>query len=431
MKRIFTLLLLAPLACAGQNFLIRGKVQLPSVNHITVSYYVDFNLRLIRDSIELDVNGSFAYDFRLKGDSKYCYIKCGNESINIWAIPYDTLDIQINQKSGIRFSGPSARIQEYLQIESDYWTALFDSATNLNSRMGTALSRPLTDEYFQAHEILTNKRILHLTKFLKDQPDAVTQAFIERQRNDLTFTDLYYKLTYDSPHLDKFQFYNRTVILQENEKNGFLAKYNFTETNPFNNILQLQSLRFLEFSNQFFTHVAVKSIRENNVTGEKCFLREVFGAIDQFVHDPQCNIVQKAYFLQNRLRSFQTFGMPEEADLVEFSNSIANLEEKHPELGCLIRDDFNLMVYRLNQFIGYTAPALDLTDETGLNYSLTSENGRYIYVKVWASWCGPCIQQIPSWNKLVEKFKTNTSVAFIMISIDAREDKWLKGSEEI
>jgi thiol-disulfide isomerase/thioredoxin len=426
MKQIFVFLFFLSFASTAQNFTISGKVHVPIVRHIMLSYYEDFNLRHIEDSIVLDADRSFTYELRMEEKGKFCYIGVGGDFIEIWAVPGQHLIVEIRPDKKVVFSGALSKVQEYLQIQSDYWAELFDSARSKNHLLDVALSKPLTDEYFQAHELLTTKRIQHLRNFLKETTDLHTQAFITRQSQDLIFTDLYYKLTSNSPDLQKFQFYSDRFNLHNNETNDFQRKYEFTQTNPFNNSLYLRSQRFLAFSNQFLTHVAVKAIRENALSGEEHFLRAVFDAIDQFVADPEGNAVHKAYFLQNRFKSFENFGLPEETALVEYANYIARLEEQHPPIGCIIRDDFNLAVYQLNQFVGYPAPPIQLKDDTGSAYFFASENGSIVYLKVWASWCRPCIEQIPSWNKLMEKFRSNPQVSFIMISIDASEDKWLK-----
>jgi thiol-disulfide isomerase/thioredoxin len=50
--------------------------------------------------------------------------------------------------------------------------------------------------------------------------------------------------------------------------------------------------------------------------------------------------------------------------------------------------------------------------------------GKFTYIDVWATWCGPCCKEIPHLEKLVEKFKGNDKVQFISISTDANADAW-------
>ena len=72
-------------------------------------------------------------------------------------------------------------------------------------------------------------------------------------------------------------------------------------------------------------------------------------------------------------------------------------------------------------------------DFKGGEKSLDSFKGKYVYIDVWATWCGPCIQQIPFLNSL-EKEYHRKNIAFVSISTDesrrsggswdAAENKW-------
>ena len=74
-------------------------------------------------------------------------------------------------------------------------------------------------------------------------------------------------------------------------------------------------------------------------------------------------------------------------------------------------------------------PAFDvtLTDRNDQTVQLSSLlKGKFTYIDVWATWCGPCKMEIPHYAKLVEKFKGNDKVQFISISIDENVKAWKK-----
>ena len=72
-------------------------------------------------------------------------------------------------------------------------------------------------------------------------------------------------------------------------------------------------------------------------------------------------------------------------------------------------------------------------DVKGGKKSLDSFKGKYVYIDVWATWCGPCIQQIP-YLQTLEKEYHNKNIEFVSISTDesrrsggsweAAEKKW-------
>ncbi|HOK38107.1 MAG: TlpA disulfide reductase family protein [Bacteroidales bacterium] len=63
-------------------------------------------------------------------------------------------------------------------------------------------------------------------------------------------------------------------------------------------------------------------------------------------------------------------------------------------------------------------------DKNGKVYSLSDFKGKYVYIDVWASWCGPCRTEIPYLKVLKEKFK-NKNIAIIGISVDENRNDWL------
>jgi len=76
---------------------------------------------------------------------------------------------------------------------------------------------------------------------------------------------------------------------------------------------------------------------------------------------------------------------------------------------------------------GEEAYPFSYPDKNGKTVSMASLKGKVILVDVWATWCGPCRQEIPHLKKLEEEMK-GKEVAIISLSTDAVTDKekWLK-----
>jgi len=58
--------------------------------------------------------------------------------------------------------------------------------------------------------------------------------------------------------------------------------------------------------------------------------------------------------------------------------------------------------------------------------SLENFKGRYVYIDLWATWCGPCLVELPHLEALQEEYKNNRNIAFVSISIDSNKDAWRK-----
>lgn len=74
---------------------------------------------------------------------------------------------------------------------------------------------------------------------------------------------------------------------------------------------------------------------------------------------------------------------------------------------------------------GKTAPDITMETIDGKQVQLASLlKGKFTYIDVWATWCGPCCAEIPHLEKLVEKYKDNDKVQFISISVDTNRKAW-------
>jgi len=80
---------------------------------------------------------------------------------------------------------------------------------------------------------------------------------------------------------------------------------------------------------------------------------------------------------------------------------------------------------------GKKSPEFDYENYNGGKTSLESLRGKYVYIDVWATWCGPCLREIP-YLKEVEKDYRNKNIEFVAISIDEAKDydKWRDMIEE-
>ena len=74
---------------------------------------------------------------------------------------------------------------------------------------------------------------------------------------------------------------------------------------------------------------------------------------------------------------------------------------------------------------------VDYENFKGGTTSLVDLKGKYVYVDVWATWCGPCKREIP-FLKEVEKAYHGKNIEFVSISVDKAKDHdaWKQMVEE-
>lgn len=62
-------------------------------------------------------------------------------------------------------------------------------------------------------------------------------------------------------------------------------------------------------------------------------------------------------------------------------------------------------------------PDFRILSENGNTFNLSELKGKKVFVNLWASWCPPCREELPSIQKLYQSVDTN-KVIFVLISID-------------
>ena len=77
---------------------------------------------------------------------------------------------------------------------------------------------------------------------------------------------------------------------------------------------------------------------------------------------------------------------------------------------------------------GQPAPDFTLDDLEGQSVSLSDFRGQAVFLDFWASWCGPCIEDLPHLAKIKQQAQ-NQKIAFLSISLDASVKQWCQAVE--
>lgn len=81
-------------------------------------------------------------------------------------------------------------------------------------------------------------------------------------------------------------------------------------------------------------------------------------------------------------------------------------------------------IYKNANTYGDNSPAPDFSyeDVNGKKVSLKELRGKYVYIDVWATWCGPCKMEIPHLSK-IEALYEHHKIRFVSLSVDKHADK--------
>lgn len=105
-----------------------------------------------------------------------------------------------------------------------------------------------------------------------------------------------------------------------------------------------------------------------------------------------------------------------------------------------IEDTENLFSYldnryekiaKVNKLIGMPSPQFTAYENRdGSTTSLSDLKGKYVYIDVWATWCKPCLGEIPALKELEKEF--GKQMHFVSISVDKpnKHETWKKMVDE-
>ncbi len=79
--------------------------------------------------------------------------------------------------------------------------------------------------------------------------------------------------------------------------------------------------------------------------------------------------------------------------------------------------------------VGNPLPDFETYTVDGKLDKLANYKGEYLLIDFWASWCGPCIKEIPNLKAVYKDYK-DKGLRLIGISVDDSQDKWKKAIHE-
>ncbi len=72
--------------------------------------------------------------------------------------------------------------------------------------------------------------------------------------------------------------------------------------------------------------------------------------------------------------------------------------------------------------VGLPAPDFTFPGLDGNKVSLSDYRGKVVFINIWATWCPPCVEEMPSMQKLYQKLK-GENFEILAVSIDSKGAK--------
>ncbi|GAA4243790.1 TlpA disulfide reductase family protein [Winogradskyella damuponensis] len=142
--------------------------------------------------------------------------------------------------------------------------------------------------------------------------------------------------------------------------------------------------------------------------------------------------ISKDYFTEDLIN----YGTKEDLEkaIEDYKSAYNDIKIKYPKVDstrvALMDRNIEGSIVQLNRFMaskiatraafpkGSPSPTFENYENfAGGDLSLSDLKGKYVYFDIWATWCGPCIKEIPSLKKVEKQFE-GKNIAFVSISVD-------------
>jgi len=77
---------------------------------------------------------------------------------------------------------------------------------------------------------------------------------------------------------------------------------------------------------------------------------------------------------------------------------------------------------KLKPWSGDSPPPLALTDLDGKSHKLSDYRGKVVVINFWATWCGPCVKEMPDFEKLAGKL-SDEDFALVTVNFGEKADR--------
>ncbi|HIA36505.1 MAG TPA: TlpA family protein disulfide reductase [Flavobacteriales bacterium] len=369
------------------------------------------------DTAFLDSMGKFSLFIELKEEKYGWFIHGGPFEINgitmlrsertaMYFVPGDSIELTINPEmfdESISYYGSGGAINNYLAKRY-----LIEEKMGIPAKEMYALD---PQAFSSKTDSIKAALITHLNLYVKENPEA-PKKFTKNERANTIYSWALKRINYPEFHRNYTEFASFDL---GPEYYKYLSDLNLDDSSLTENLI------YKNFLNEYIASEAKKVIAEDtSLTNENIGLLEVKiqMATELFKTKDLSN-----YLLFNCMYQYikqkGTKGIG--ALMEEFEKTCTNDEYKTK-----VRESYDIWK---NLVEGNEAPDFACPDINEDSVSLSDFRGKYVYVDIWATWCGPCRRELPHLEKLQEEYK-DKNIVFLSVSIDEDEEAWKKMVKE-
>lgn len=386
-KLILIVSVLAIISCTEEKKLEYSIINGTIENNIAETALIRGNNFETR--IPINENGSFSDTLRINNDGFYeMYI--GRERTEIFLEQGKNISVELNADEfdeSLKYIGDLANTNNFL-VSKFLWEEKNVDYKELYSLDENNFLQQVNQNQKSVDSIYTANNIANknFESILKDEDKYSRALLIEN------YKDAHSYFTGKEDYNVSTKFYDQ------------LKDIDYKDTLAFRNSMAYQNL----LSGHFNRVVGEENAKSDDTKETILYLKKVDASLPD------------GYAKDKIMSSYLQFGLKPDASLEEAYN-IYKSSEPNPENLARITEHYNKLKAITE---GSPSPTFNYENHKGGTTALADLKGKYVYIDVWATWCGPCLREIPSLKEVEKDYSKN--VQFVSISIDEPKDydKW-------
>jgi thiol-disulfide isomerase/thioredoxin len=347
----------------------------------------------------VNTTGEFKLDTIIKHPSIATF-EYGQMSFPIYLSPGQDINIKVDTR---QYRG-GAEFTAGQSIENKFLLAYEEFKSNLEPQDYKSFFSSNEKDFLVAVE-LRNEKINQFQQDYQKKHGTFSKEFAETFQSEVDHDAAILRMTY--PEYYKYFNPDSTLVLSENYE-SFFQNISIDDDKS----MSLPTYR--EFIRMYLDYQIAK-----DTSTEKSQTEKYFDQISTHFQSGGC----KSYLYYKVMKDAIDYRVNEVTPLLAQYQSLESNDRYVKEI--------NIAYNKWQPLLkGNTAPDFTYKDISGKDISLSSLKGKVVYIDVWATWCGPCLSELPFLEKLQQTFKTNKDVAFVSVSIDKDANAWKKMVKE-